>query len=68
MPMTKLQEKARKKYVTVKDFMNQYSLSKSQAYTMLQKPEFAEAIIKTGSKTIRLDLDMAFEIMTQLYR
>lgn len=68
MPATKLQERARKKYVTVKDFMEQYSLSKSQAYSMLKQPEFAEAIIKTGSKTIRLDLDRAFEIMTQIYR
>lgn len=46
MPMTKLQEKARVKYVTVKDFQNQYSLSKAQAYTILKREEMKDAVIK----------------------
>lgn len=68
MPMTRLQERARKKYVTVKEFQKQYSLSKTQAYTMLQRPEFEETKIKVGTKAIRIDLDRAFEIMSQIYR
>ena len=68
MPATKLQERARKKYVTVKDFQKQYSLSKTQAYTMLQRPEFEEVKIKVGTKAIRIDLDKAFEIMAQIFR
>lgn len=68
MPMTKLQEKARKKYVTVKDFKDQYKLSKTQAYTILGRPEFQEAKIKVGEKAIRVDIDKAFEIMQQIYR
>ena len=68
MPMTLLQEKARKKYVTVKEFQNQYDLSKTQAYTILQRPELSEAKIKVGKKAIRVDLDRAFEIMQQIFR
>lgn len=68
MPMTLLQEKARKKYVTVKDFKDQYKLSKTQAYTILSRPEFEEAKIKVGEKAIRVDIDKAFEIMQQIFR
>lgn len=68
MPMTLLQEKARKKYVTVKEFQNQYDLSKTQAYAILQRPELEEAKIKVGEKAIRVDLDKAFEIMQQIFR
>lgn len=68
MPATKLQEKARKKYVTVKDFYEQYKMSKSQAYAILNRPEMEEAKIKVGAKGIRIDLDKAFEIMQQIYR
>lgn len=68
MPMTRLQEQARKKYVTVKDFQNQYQLSKSKAYAILSMPELQDAIIKVGTKAIRVDLDRAFEIMQQIFR
>ena len=71
MPYTKLQsqiqEKARKKYVTVKDFQNQYSLSRAQAYKILARDEMKDAVIKTGEKSIRVDLDLAFSIMQQIY-
>ena len=67
MPATKLQEKARKKYITVKEFQEQYSLSKAQAYKILARPEFEESKIKIGEKGIRLDLDRTFEIMQQLF-
>lgn len=67
MPYTKLQEKARVKYVTVKEFCNQYSLKKTQAYEMLAMPEFSEAVIKIGRKGIRVNLDKAFEIMQQVF-
>lgn len=67
MPMTKLQERARTKYVTVKEFQQQYGLSKTQAYTILQRPEFEEAKIKVGEKSIRVNLDRAFEIMQQIF-
>ena len=39
MPWTKLQEKARVKYITPKQFMEQYSLSRTQAYKILARPE-----------------------------
>lgn len=68
MPMTRLQEKARKKYVSVKEFAEQYSLSKSQTYKILGRPEMQEAIIKMGTGCIRIDLDRAFEIAQQIFR
>lgn len=67
MPATKLQEKARRKYITVKDFQSQYSLSKSQAYRILAMPEMKEAIAKTGARSKKVDLDKAFEIMQQIF-
>jgi hypothetical protein len=67
MPITRLQEKARAKYITVKDFQEQYSLSRAQAYKILAMPEMEEAKIKTGQKSIRINLDRAFEIMQQIF-
>ena len=67
MPTTKLQQKARVKYITVKEFQEQYSLSKSQAYKILAMPEMEEALIKIGTKGIRINLDRAFEIMQQIF-
>lgn len=66
MPATKLQEKARRKYITVKDFQQQYALSKSQAYRILAMPEMQEAVIKTGVRSKKVNLDKAFEIMQQI--
>ena len=67
MPMTKLQERARAKYVTVKEFQEQYSLSQAQAYKILSLPELKEAVIKTGPKNKKVDLDRAFQIMQQIF-
>lgn len=68
MPYTKLQERARTKYVTVKEFQEQYSLSTPQAYRILSMPEMEEAVIKIGDKGKRVNLDKAFEIMQQIFR
>lgn len=67
MPMTRLQEKARAKYITVKEFQEHYSLSRAQAYNIIKRPEMQEAVIKVGEKGIRLNLDKAFEIMQQIF-
>lgn len=67
MPMTRLQEKARKKYVTVKEFQEQYSLSRPQAYRILAMPEMEDAIMKTGKRSKKVDIDRAFEIMQQIF-
>ena len=50
MPMTRLKEKARAKYITVKEFQEQYSLSKAQAYNIIKRPEMQEAVIKVRKK------------------
>lgn len=68
MPMTKLQERSRKKYSTVEKFIEQYDLSQAQAYRILAMPEMAEAVIKIGPKGKRIDLDLAFEIMQKIFR
>lgn len=54
MAYTKLQEtfqqKARVKYVTPKQFGEQYSISKAQVYNLLKKPEMQEAVCKIRRK------------------
>lgn len=67
MPATKLQQKARVKYITVKEFQEQYSLSRAQAYKILAMPGMQEAIIKVGEKSKRINIDRAFEIMQQIF-
>lgn len=67
MPMTRLQERARAKYITVKEFQEQYSLSRSQAYKILAMPEMKEAVTKTGTRSKKVNLDKAFEIMQQIF-
>ena len=67
MPMTRLQEKARAKYITVKEFKEQYSLSRSQAYKILAMPEMQEAIVKMGQRSKKVNLDKAFEIMQKIF-
>lgn len=67
MPMTRLQEKARAKYITVKEFQEQYSLSRSQAYKILAMPEMKEAVVKVGTRSKKVNLDKAFEIMQQIF-
>lgn len=65
---TNLCSRSRAKYVKVKDFAEQFAISKAQAYRILDKPEFAEAVIKTGEKGKAVNLDKAFEIMQQYFR
>ena len=67
MPATKLQQKARIKYITVKEFQEQYSLSRSQAYKILSMSEMEEAVVKTGTRNKKVNLDRAFEIMQQIF-
>lgn len=67
MPYTKLQEKARIKYITPKQFQEQYQLSRSQTYKILARPEMQEAIIKVGEKSRRINIDRAFELMQQIF-
>lgn len=68
MPATKLQEKARKKYITVKEFKEQFSLSTPQAYRILNIPEMKDAVCKVGTRGKRVDLDLAYEIMQKIFR
>ena len=67
MPMTLLQEKARAKYITVKEFQQQFSLSRSQAYKILAMPEMKEAVVKMGQRSKKVNLDKAFEIMQKIF-
>ena len=67
MPMTRLQEKARAKYIAVKEFQEQYSLSRSQAYKIVAMPEMKEAVIKSGTRGKKINLDKAFEIMQKIF-
>lgn len=65
---TNVCSRSRTKYVKVKDFAEQFAMSRARAYRILSMPVFEEAIIKTGEKSIAVNLDKAFEIMQQYFR
>lgn len=67
MPMTRLQEKARIKYITPKKMAEQYSLSVKTVYKLLAMPEFREAIFKPTEKLIRVNQDKVYEIMEKYF-
>lgn len=67
MPATKLQQKARAKYITPKQLAEQYNLSPKTIYKLLAMPIFKEAIFKPTEKSIRVNQDKAYEIMNQYF-
>ncbi len=64
---TNVCSRSRTKYVKVKEFAEQYAMSKAQAYRILSLPDFKDAVIKTGEKSISVNQDKAFEIMQQIF-
>lgn len=67
MPWVKGSEKARAKYITVKEFANNYGMSLAQAYRVLAKEELEPAVIKTGTRGKKVNQDLAFNIMQQIF-
>lgn len=65
---TNICSRSRTKYCTVKQFAEQFAMSLPHAYRILALPVFKEATIKTGTRSKKVDLDKAFEIMTQYFR
>lgn len=65
---TNVCSRSRKKYVKVKDFAEQFAISRSQAYKILGMEIFKEAVVKAGERRISVDTDKAFEIMQQYFR
>lgn len=63
MPWTKLDEKPKKKYVSVKAFMEYFDLPKSSAYKILKEPRMKEAVKRLDIETIRVDLNLAEKIL-----
>lgn len=64
---TNICSRTRVRYITPKEFAEQYKLSKSQTYKMLAEPFFKEAIFKPSEKLIRIDHDKAIQIMKQRF-
>ena len=67
MPWVKGSERARAKYITPKQFSEHYSISLPQTYKILAMPEMEEAVIKTGTRGKKVNQDLAFEIMQQIF-
>ncbi len=65
---TNICSKSRAKYSTIKQFAEQYAMSLPHAYRILSLPVFQEAIIKTGTRSKKVNSDKAFEIMQQYFR
>mgnify|MGYP002517066461 CR=1 FL=1 len=55
----------RTKYVSVKEFMEIFSLKKTQAYDLVNEPEFPK--IRMGEKLIRIPLDDAIQYIEKRY-
>lgn len=64
---TNILSRSRTRYITVKEFMEQYSLSKSQAYKLIKNPIFSDAVFKPSEKLIRINQDKVYEIMEQYF-
>ena len=67
MPYIKLSGKKKTQYITPKQFFEEFSLSKSRGYQLLNMPEMKEAILKTGPRGKKVDLEKATCVMKQLY-
>lgn len=59
---------SRTKYISPKKICEQYEISKAQIYRLLKLPVFKDCFIKTGEKSIRINQDKFYEILTQYYR
>lgn len=55
----------RTKYVSVKEFMEIFSLKKTQAYDLVNEPEFPK--IRMGEKLIRIPLADAIQYIEKRY-
>lgn len=60
--------KTRRKFATVKEIAEQYSVTVQDIYKKLKLPIFEEAIIKIGNRGIRVDQDKYYEILERTYR
>lgn len=65
---TNVCSRSRTKYIKVKDFANQYEMSSKTVYQMLKNPIFDQATIKIGNRGVRINQDLAFEIMQKYYK
>lgn len=57
----------RRCFVKPAKIAEQYDISRAQIYRLLAMPIFAEAIIKAGEKSIRVDQDKFAEIREQYF-
>ena len=64
---TNICSKSRVKYITPKEFAEQYCLSKAQVYKLLAMPIFKEAVFRPSEKLIRINQDKAYEIIKQYF-
>ena len=55
----------RTKYISVKEFMEMFSLKQAKAYELVNEPGFPK--IKVGEKLIRIPLEQAIEYINKKY-
>ncbi len=64
---TNILSRTRRKFVRPIVIAEQYDIGKTKLYEMLKRPEFKEAIFRTGENSIRIDQDKFYEILEKLF-
>lgn len=65
---TNICSRSRIKYIKVKDFAEQYSMSTKTVYKMINNPYFEDAVIKISTKGVRVNQDLLFDLMQKYYK
>lgn len=66
--MTNTLSKKRTRYTTAKELSEELVTSVQQIYRILKRPEMKDAIVKLGEKSVRVNKDMFYQILEQIYR
>jgi hypothetical protein len=66
--LTNTLSKKRTRYTTAKELAEELVTSVQQIYRILKRPEMKDAIVKLGEKSVRVNKEMFYQILEQIYR
>jgi predicted DNA-binding transcriptional regulator YafY len=66
--LTNTLSKKRTRYTTAKELADELVTSVQQIYRILKRPEMKDAIVKLGEKSVRVNKEMFYQILEQIYR
>lgn len=65
---TNMCSRSRSKYISVKQFAEQYSMSKQAVYKIIKNSYFEDAVMKIGTRGVRVKQDLLFDLMQKYYK